>query len=65
MTPGGPETGIFYDRPDPDLIHALGRTFIPGYDKRVARVAGYGLRVARRYAIVECRIQGSQGSLRL
>jgi exodeoxyribonuclease V beta subunit len=28
----GPEHGIFYDRPDPDLIHALGRTFIPGYE---------------------------------
>ncbi len=27
----GPEHGIFYDRPDPDLIHALGRTFIPEY----------------------------------
>jgi len=28
----GPETGIFFDLPDPDLIHTLGKTLIPGYD---------------------------------
>jgi len=27
----GPEYGVFYDLPDPDLIHALGQTLIPGY----------------------------------
>ena len=29
--PKGPEYGVFYDRPDPDLIHFLGQTLIPGY----------------------------------
>ena len=27
----GPEQGVFYDRPDPDLIHSLGNSLIPGY----------------------------------
>ncbi|CAB1061286.1 Exodeoxyribonuclease V beta chain (EC [Olavius sp. associated proteobacterium Delta 1] len=27
----GPETGIFFDRPAPELIHRLGGTLIPGY----------------------------------
>ncbi len=27
----GPEYGVFYDRPDPGLIHALGQILIPGY----------------------------------
>jgi exodeoxyribonuclease V beta subunit len=27
----GPEQGVFYDRPDPKLIHCLGQTLIPGY----------------------------------
>ena len=27
----GPETGIFFDLPDPDLIHTLGKKLIPGY----------------------------------
>ncbi len=27
----GPRYGVFYDRPDPDLIDTLGRTLIPGY----------------------------------
>ena len=27
----GPETGVFFDLPDPDLIHTLGNTLIPGY----------------------------------
>ena len=26
-----PQTGVFFDLPDPDLIHALGNTLIPGY----------------------------------
>ena len=26
-----PEHGVFYDRPDPDLIHSLGQSLIPGY----------------------------------
>ncbi|MEX1351061.1 MAG: exodeoxyribonuclease V subunit beta [Desulfobacterales bacterium] len=29
----GPEYGIFYDRPDADLIEALGEALIPGYRK--------------------------------
>jgi exodeoxyribonuclease V beta subunit len=28
----GPEQGVFYDRPDPALIHSLGQTLIPGYE---------------------------------
>lgn len=27
----GPQCGVFYDRPDPDLIHSLGHGLIPGY----------------------------------
>jgi exodeoxyribonuclease V beta subunit len=27
----GPEHGVFYDLPDPDLIHSLGQSLIPGY----------------------------------
>jgi len=27
----GPEHGVFYDLPDPDLIDSLGQTLIPGY----------------------------------
>ena len=27
----GPEHGVFFDRPDPALIHSLGHTLIPGY----------------------------------
>ncbi len=27
----GPETGIFFDRPKPELVHRLGGTLIPGY----------------------------------
>ncbi|MEE4263146.1 MAG: exodeoxyribonuclease V subunit beta [Desulfobacteraceae bacterium] len=27
----GPEQGVFYDRPEPALIHSLGQTLIPGY----------------------------------
>ncbi|MBE9544211.1 MAG: exodeoxyribonuclease V subunit beta [Proteobacteria bacterium] len=27
----GSEHGVFYDRPDPDLINSLGQTLIPGY----------------------------------
>jgi len=27
----GPENGVFYDLPDPDLIHSLAQTLIPGY----------------------------------
>lgn len=27
----GSETGIFYDLPEPELVHRLGRTLIPGY----------------------------------
>ena len=27
------DNGVFYDRPDPDLIHSLGKTLIPEYDK--------------------------------
>jgi exodeoxyribonuclease V beta subunit len=27
----GPEYGVFYDLPDPDLIDSLGQTLIPGY----------------------------------
>jgi exodeoxyribonuclease V beta subunit len=27
----GPEYGVFYDLPDPDRIHSLGQTLIPGY----------------------------------
>jgi exodeoxyribonuclease V beta subunit len=27
----GPETGVFFDFPDPDLVHTLGNTLIPGY----------------------------------
>ncbi len=28
----GPEQGVFYERPDPALIHSLGQTLIPGYE---------------------------------
>jgi exodeoxyribonuclease V beta subunit len=27
----GPDYGVFYDRPDPDLIHSLGNSLIPGH----------------------------------
>jgi len=27
----GPENGIFYDLPEPELVHRLGKTLIPGY----------------------------------
>ena len=27
----GPEYGVYYDRPDPDLIHNMGQTLIPRY----------------------------------
>ena len=29
---GGREAGIFRDRPEPDLVHALGRALIPDYE---------------------------------
>jgi len=28
----GPDYGVFHDRPDPDLIHSLGNSLIPGYE---------------------------------
>jgi exodeoxyribonuclease V beta subunit len=31
----GAETGIFFDLPEPDLIHALGETLIPDYRRQV------------------------------
>lgn len=29
----GPEYGIYYDLPEPGLIHSLGKTLIPGYGR--------------------------------